>query len=68
MISTLTKDPIDLNVSPGMQFSAERDGSSGELPITPVIPCEAFPMLELIRNRRPLAAATGQSEPANTFW
>jgi hypothetical protein len=51
MISTLTKDPIDLNVSPGMQFSAERDGSSGELPITPVIPCEAFPMLELIHNQ-----------------
>jgi hypothetical protein len=60
MFSALTKDPIDLNLSPGMQFSVERDESSAELPITPVLPCEATRMLEWIHNSR-LPAAGNQN-------
>jgi hypothetical protein len=44
-----------------MQLSAERDESPAELPITPVLPCAANLMLELIHNS-PLAAAGKRSQ------
>jgi hypothetical protein len=61
MFSARNKEPIDLNLSPGMQLSAERDGSSGELPITPVLPCESEQVADLIHNS-PVAAAGNRNQ------
>jgi hypothetical protein len=57
----LAKNPIYLNFSPGMQLSAEQDGSSAELPITRFLPCKATHMLELIHDS-PLPAAGNQNQ------
>jgi hypothetical protein len=61
LFSTLTKDASDLNLSPGMQFGAERDESPVELPIIPVLPSEASLMLELIQDS-PLAATSNRNQ------
>jgi hypothetical protein len=65
MFTALTKESIDLNVCPGIHFSAERDGGSGELPITPVLPIESEAMLVLIQNF--LAAAAGNRNQRTRF-
>jgi hypothetical protein len=60
MFTALTKEAIHSNLSPGMQFIAERDGSSGELTITAVLPIESGPMLGVINNS--LAAAGNRNQ------